>query len=115
MGERYLIEEHLHQIITRHHNERKELATQLLAMPQRNKIPVEYMIVEVLFSELFQMPSPRYLEISYGCTLIELCKLNPGTMPQVLAQATELLYERIDTKYVSEVFCKCLRLSYFKR
>lgn len=23
--ERYLIEEHLHQIITRHHNERKEL------------------------------------------------------------------------------------------
>nr|CAG4650844.1 EOG090X03JL [Simocephalus serrulatus] len=155
--ERYLIEEHLHQIITRHHNERKELATQLLAFPQRNKIPLEYMIVEVIFSELFQMPSPRYLEICYGCTLIELCKLQPGTMPQVLAQATELLYERIDTmnatcfdrfvswfsyhlsnfqfrwswddwqnclslekdhpkaKFVSEVFGKCLRLSYYKR
>ena len=53
-------------------------------MPQRNKIPIEYMIVEVIFSELFQMPSPRYLEISYGSTLIELCKLNPGTMPQVI-------------------------------
>ncbi|XP_032777092.2 nuclear cap-binding protein subunit 1 isoform X1 [Daphnia magna] len=155
--ERYLIEEHLHQIVTRHHNERKELATQLLAFPQRNKIPLEYMIVEVLFSELFNMPSPRYLEISYGCTLIELCKLQPSTMPQVLAQATELLYERIDTmnatcfdrfvswfsyhlsnfqfrwswddwqnclslekdhpkaKFVSEVFGKCLRLSYYKR
>ena len=90
----------------------------MLAFPQRNKIPLEYMIVEVLFSELFQMPSSRYLEICYGCTLIELCKLQPGTMPQVrnfyffsqvsrllikkvvlqvLAQATELLYERIDT------------------
>nr|CAG4638339.1 EOG090X03JL [Cyclestheria hislopi] len=95
--ERYLIEEHLHQIITRHHTERKELATQLLAFHQRNKIPLEYMIVEVIFSELFHMPAPRYLEIAYGSTLIELCKLQPGTMPQVLAQATELLYERIDT------------------
>nr|CAG4646134.1 EOG090X03JL [Macrothrix elegans] len=155
--ERYLIEEHLHQIITRHHNERKELATQLLAFPQRNKIPLEYMVVEVILAELFQMPTSRYLEICYGSTLIELCKLQPATMPQVLAQATELLFERIDTmnvtcfdrfvnwfayhlsnfqfrwswddwqncislekdhpkaKFVSEVFARCLRLSYYKR
>ena len=136
------------------------------------------MIVEVIFSELFQMPTPRYLEICYGSVLIELCKLQPGTMPQVwylfpirkpgrfvhfffdlqvLAQSTELLYERIDTmnatcfdrfvswfayhlsnfqfrwswddwenclslekdhpkaKFVSEVFARCLRLSYHKR
>nr|CAG4647771.1 EOG090X03JL [Moina brachiata] len=99
--ERFLIEENLHQIITRHHNERKELATQLIAFPQRNKIPLEYMIVEVLFAELFNMPSPRYLEICYGATLIELCKLQPGTMPQVLAQATELIYERIDNMNVT--------------
>lgn len=99
--ERFLIEENLHQIITRHHNERKELATQLLAFPQRNKIPLEYMIVEVIFAELFNMPSPRYLEICYGSTLIELCKMQPSTMPQVLAQATELLYERIDNMNVT--------------
>lgn len=58
-------------------------ATQLLAFPQRNKIPLEYMIVEVIFSEMFQMPSSRYPDIAYGSTLIELCKLQPGTMPQV--------------------------------
>nr|CAG4643826.1 EOG090X03JL [Lepidurus arcticus] len=99
--ERHLIEEHLHQTIERYHIERKELATQLLAFPQRNKIPIEYMIVEVMFAELFNMPNPRYLEVCYGSTLIELCKLQPSTMPQVLAQATELLYERIDTMNVA--------------
>ena len=72
-------------------------AAQLLSYPLKSKIPLEYMIVEVMFSELFHLPNPNCLEIAYGSILIELCKLQPSTMPQVLAQATELLYERIDT------------------
>jgi len=76
-------------------------AAQLLSYPLKTKIPLEYMIVEVMFSELFHLPNPTCLEIAYGSILIELCKLQPSTMPQVLAQATELLYERIDTMNVT--------------
>ena len=71
-------------------------AAQLLSYPLKTKIPLEYMIVEVMFGEIFKLPNPEYLEICYGSIMIELCKLQPSTMPQVMAQATELLYERME-------------------
>ena len=76
-------------------------AAQLLSYPLKNKIPLEYMIVEVMFGELFRLPNPDFIELAYGSILIELCKLQPSTMPQVLAQATELLYERMETMNVT--------------
>ncbi|WAR00785.1 NCBP1-like protein [Mya arenaria] len=94
--ERYLIEEHLSHIINTFHLERKDCAAALLSFTTKNKIPLDYMITEVMFGHLFRLPTSPYLEIMIGSTLIELCKLQPKSMPQ-LAQATEMLYERLDT------------------
>ncbi|KAG9337107.1 hypothetical protein JZ751_029775 [Albula glossodonta] len=85
--ERFVIEENLHCIIN---------AAQLLSYPGKNKIPLNYHIVEVIFGELFQLPSPPNIDVMYTTLLIELCKLQPGSLPQ-LAQATEMLYMRLDS------------------
>ncbi|XP_070692706.1 nuclear cap-binding protein subunit 1 isoform X2 [Pempheris klunzingeri] len=95
--ERFVIEENLHCIIRTHWKERKTCAAQLLSYPGKNKIPLNYHIVEVIFGELFQLPIPPHIDVTYTTLLIELCKLQPGSLPQVLAQATEMLYMRLDT------------------
>ncbi|KAM3612040.1 uncharacterized protein V6R79_001488 [Siganus canaliculatus] len=95
--ERFVIEENLHCIIKTHWKERKTCAAQLLSYPGKNKIPLNYHIVEVIFGELFQLPTPPHIDVMYTTLLIELCKLQPGSLPQVLAQATEMLYMRLDT------------------
>ncbi|KTG37452.1 hypothetical protein cypCar_00025158, partial [Cyprinus carpio] len=83
--ERFVIEENLHCIIKSHWRERKTCAAQLLSYPGKNKIPLNYHIVEVIFGELFQLPGPPHIDVMYTALLIELCKLQPGSLPQVVS------------------------------
>lgn len=66
----------------------------------KNKVPLEYCIVEVIFSLMFHQPKPKYLEVMFGSVFIELSKLSTNTMPLVLAQTTEILYSRIESMHV---------------
>ncbi|CAD5112749.1 DgyrCDS1968 [Dimorphilus gyrociliatus] len=99
--ERYVVEEQLHYIINVLHLDKKACAAALLNFSSRSRIPLNYMIVEVVFGQLFLLPCNPYIELFYNTLLIELCKLQPSSMPQVLAQATEMLFDRIDTMQTS--------------
>uniref|UniRef100_A0A667YLC5 Nuclear cap binding protein subunit 1 n=1 Tax=Myripristis murdjan TaxID=586833 RepID=A0A667YLC5_9TELE len=143
--ERFVIEENLHCIIKSHWKERKTCAAQLLSYPGKNKIPLNYHIVEVIFGELFQLPSPPHIDVMYTTLLIELCKLQPGSLPQVVSLITNSMValinwfshhlsnfqfrwswddwadcltvdaEKPKPKFVKEVLEKCMRLSYHQR
>uniref|UniRef100_A0A673YRZ2 Nuclear cap binding protein subunit 1 n=1 Tax=Salmo trutta TaxID=8032 RepID=A0A673YRZ2_SALTR len=58
---------------------------------------VERFPITASYQELFQLPCPPHIDVMYTTLLIELCKLQPGSLPQVLAQATEMMYMRLDT------------------
>ncbi|CAF0735393.1 unnamed protein product [Adineta ricciae] len=95
--ERYLIEDEISNILHTYHTERKDCAVQLTQIRSNNKIPLNYMIVEVIFGHLFMLPRPHHLELFYGSLLLELCKLQPSTLPPVLVQAVEMIFERLNT------------------
>ncbi|KAH7730165.1 Nuclear cap-binding protein subunit 1 [Aphelenchoides avenae] len=100
--ERFLVEEDLSWIISTNHLNFRECAKALLNYHRRDTVPLNYVIVEVIFSQLFRLPETPQLEIFYGALLIELCRVQADSMPQVLAQAAELLYRRVDT---IQLFC----------
>uniref|UniRef100_A0A1I7XEC4 Nuclear cap-binding protein subunit 1 n=1 Tax=Heterorhabditis bacteriophora TaxID=37862 RepID=A0A1I7XEC4_HETBA len=95
--ERFLVEEELCWIIEYNCLDRKACAEELVNYAKGANVPISYMILEVIFSQLFRLPLPPQPPLFYGCLLIELCKLQPNAMPQVLAQAAELLYQRAST------------------
>lgn len=56
-------------------------ATNLLDYHKKSTVPLNYVILEVIFSQLFRIPDSPIRPIFYGSLLIELCKTK--TMPQV--------------------------------
>jgi len=94
--ERYLVEETIWRIICTHYKDRKECANQLMNCSARNKVALEYIVIEVIMGAMFRLPEPEHLFIFYGSLIIELCKLDSTVMPGVVAQGVEMLFERLN-------------------
>lgn len=99
--ERYLVEESVSRIMDADYKDRKECANQLLNYYMKERMPMDSIIVEVIFGHLFRLPQPPHLPLFYGSLLIELCKLQPSTLPAVVAHAVELLFDRIKSMNVT--------------
>ena len=87
--ERFLIEEQLHSTINTYFLDRKLCANKLLTLRVTSKIPLNYVIVEIVFGQLFMLPKTPHIELFYGSLLLELCKSQPNYMPQVVSETGE--------------------------
>ncbi|VDN31081.1 unnamed protein product [Gongylonema pulchrum] len=72
---------------------------QLVNYRRKSAVPLNYMILEVIFSQLMRLPDPASLPLFYGSIILELCKTK--NMPQVIAQSAELFYQRIATMHMT--------------
>ncbi|CAD6184580.1 unnamed protein product [Caenorhabditis auriculariae] len=96
--ERFLIEEELTWIIRKNQFNRKNCARELLEYAHEfPSVAMGYMIFEVIFGHLFRLPHSPQPAVFYGALLLELCRLQASTYPQILVQSVELLYQRADT------------------
>ncbi|KAM7539393.1 hypothetical protein Aperf_G00000054603 [Anoplocephala perfoliata] len=98
--ERFLVDEQIHIILETMHFNRGMCARTLLNLQTRAKLALEYMIVEAIFADIFRLPRPPVRHgnlLFYASLLIQLCNDAMNTMPLVLAQATETLFDRLDS------------------
>lgn len=94
--DRYLAEELVRCTVQAHTNNRKECTTELVGFVKKIKLTMEYIITEVLFGYILQLPSSPQVMVYYGSLFIELCKSLPSTFPQILLQTSPLIYNRLE-------------------
>ncbi|EDV26456.1 uncharacterized protein TRIADDRAFT_54475 [Trichoplax adhaerens] len=99
--ERYIMEESIRTIMKSMYKNRKECASRLLSLPSRSRLSLYDTIIETIFSDLFTLPKSVFPELFTSSLLIELCKSEPTVVPKVLAEATGILYDRVDIMNVT--------------
>ncbi|KAL3315211.1 Component of the cap-binding complex (CBC) [Cichlidogyrus casuarinus] len=97
--ERFLVDDYVQIIIESCSYNRSICARTLLSLETRARVPIEYIIVEQVLGGMFQLPEPTVTHgqlLFFGALIIQLCNESSMTIPLVLAQATELLFERLN-------------------
>ncbi|CAI5439326.1 unnamed protein product [Caenorhabditis angaria] len=95
--ERFLIEVEIAWIIEKNQTNRKNCAKELVAFAEENStVPMGYLIFETIFGQMFRLPHSPLPQLFYGSLLLELCRIQATSYPQILVHSVELLYQAAD-------------------
>merc|ERR1739838_604132 len=99
--ERWVAEENVRDIIATYKKEKKVVAQRMLGLYDENKLPLTYIIIEVMFGDMFRLPTPPNSIVFYTAVFIELCKLQPTNFPVVLVMAVTELFKRLSSMNIT--------------
>lgn len=64
---------------------------------EKSKWKPEDIVVDAVFSQLFQLPTPEHKLVYYHSVLTEACKIAPAAIAPSLGRAIRYLYKRLDS------------------
>ncbi|KAI8992033.1 armadillo-type protein [Mycotypha africana] len=63
---------------------------------EEGKWSISDLLVENIFSHMFQLPTPTIRQIFYSCVFIELCRAESATFPMALGRGIKTLFNRLN-------------------
>lgn len=91
--DQFIMEEYLLDILLFLNGCRKECAAYMVGLPVPFRY--EYLMAELVFSQLLLLPQPRFKSTYYALVIMDLCKALPGAFPAVVAGAVRALFDKI--------------------
>jgi len=90
---RSVLEQYIVDLMCSFNSSHKECVRHLLQLTFRARL--DFLIIELLFGQLFELPTPPYKIIYYGTLIADFCK-EGSTFAGILAAAVDLIFKRID-------------------
>jgi nuclear cap-binding protein subunit 1 len=92
--ERFVFEDYVLDLLFLWQDEHKDCIRLLLQLPVTT-FDVECALIEILFSQIFRLPSAPLKRVYYGVLLIDLCHARPNTVPTQLVHAILRIFEQL--------------------
>ncbi|CAM6096308.1 unnamed protein product [Calypogeia fissa] len=91
--DRFVVAEYLQDVLFHLNGCRKECAGYMVGLPVPFRY--EYLMAEIVFSQLLLLPAPPFRLIYYTVVMVDLCKALPGAFPAVVAGAVRILFDKV--------------------